>query len=196
MLLSLGSLPSPWYQHIIFLVSVYSVFKKQIINQLKQNMEMDLATGKFVSPFVFHRRKLVTGVWNETRKCMFLNYSSRLSEQEFQTRIEEISSVCSVDKKGVSRMKEWSYWSEPDGGGGCWAFRHVFGIQPATIFSKNSDSRKQACEPYLQLGLPSVDVIGRLIQFLQFALLKRESQLRSQWDVCCNASNIWKVFFK
>jgi len=51
---------------------------------------------------VFHRRKLVIGVWNETRKYMFLNYSSIccgpwLSEQEFQIWMEEISSVCSVD---------------------------------------------------------------------------------------------------
>lgn len=110
---------------------------------MKQNMEMDLATGKFVSPFVFHRRKLVTGVWNETRKCMFLNYSSRLSEQEFQTRIEEISSVCSVDKKGVSRMKEWSYWSEPDEGEGAELsdMSLEFSLQPFSAKTVTAESR-------------------------------------------------------
>lgn len=111
-------------------------------------MEMDiscasLATGNlllFVSPFVFHRRKSVMGLeWNEAQ-YIFLNYFFSgwglwLSEQEFQTRIGEISSVCSADRKGVSHRKETFHWSVPEGGG-CRAFRHVFGIPPATFSAK------------------------------------------------------------
>ncbi len=67
-------------------------------------------------------------------------------------------------------MQETSYWSVVEGGGSERLDMFHFGIPPATIFSENSDTTKQACEPYLQFRLPSVDVICRLIQFLQFTL--------------------------